>query len=134
EQQQPVAGGSVGRLVALDAQPAAQPCGGIGDDVHGADPGAIQASAEQQVERQHQPGADQGVAVGRVQRSQGLQHDEGVRQGDDVQQQAGAEVAFQDPDAEPGAEQEQAQDAELRQAAQYQPAVRLPEAFAGQGL
>ena len=118
----------------LDAEPAAQPLGGIGDGVHRADPTAIDPAADQQIKDQHDGRAHRGVSGRHLATGQHLEQEQGIGQGQDLQGQAGGKVALDDPDTQPGPGEKHAQHDQLAEPARQQPAVGTQPALALDGL
>ena len=129
EAEEPVTGIGMGRLATLDAQPAPQPGGGIGDDVDRADPGTEKTAAEQQIEGKYDAAAENRFPVRRVTRCDRLQQNEGVGERKHAEGEAGRKVSLDQPQPEPWADQEQQQDRELTESAQQQPLVGLEPAL-----
>jgi hypothetical protein len=118
----------------LRPKPHAQPVGEIGQQVDRADPGTIGAAADQQVEQHDDGHPDQRQFFRHLPRQQRLEDDIGIGQRQEVQGVAEIQVALDDPDAEPGADEEQQQNTHLAAAAQEQPLVRGQPTLGGDGF
>ena len=124
EAEQPVARVGRGRLAALEPEPTAQPGRRVGDDVHRAHPRAEQAPAQEQIEGQHDTAADQRFLIRPLPRGELLRNQEGVGERQHAERETRRQVALDDPPPQPGADEEQRQDAQLRSPPQQQPLVR----------
>ena len=123
ETEQPVTRSSRRRLAALEPQPATQPRGGVGDDVHRAHPRTEQAPAEEQIEGQHDAATEQGFLVRPPSGRQLLRDQEGVGERQHAEGETRRKIALDDPPPQPRPDQEQRQNAQLRRTPQQQPLV-----------